>query len=522
MIEITPNTPETPLSETVVDRIRASAKRDPDREAIVCGDHRLTWRAFDDRINRAANMAIALGVQPGDNVTILSQNSIPYAELFMGLLRAGACVTPLSSMASSDALEKMVADCGANVIFLADQYRDLAAPFVSRLPLTRVAIDFAADGWLDYETLMAQAAATDPMVPIGLDDPCNLIYSSGTTGTPKGILHKHALRSAQMDRVTANGYDNGARTLLSTPLYSNTTIVAFLPTLVGGSTVYLMSKFDALKWLEIAESARITHTMLVPVQYKRLLDYPEFDRFDLSSMHIKLSTSAPLRQAVKADAMKRFPGRLIEYYGLTEGGGVTVLSLTDYPDKLHTVGQPAPGAEIRLLDEDGNDVPPGEVGEVCGRSTTMMAGYFGRDDLTEAQIWRDPDGKVFFRSGDMGRFDEDGFLILSDRKKDMIISGGLNIYADDLERVLLDDPDVTDAAVIGIPSAAWGETPLGLVVLTPGAETDGEAICARANEKLGKSQRLAGVETRETLPRSDIGKILKRDLRKPYWEGETE
>ncbi|NKX48950.1 long-chain fatty acid--CoA ligase, partial [Rhodobacteraceae bacterium R_SAG8] len=358
---------------------------------------------------------------------------------------------------------------------------------------------------------------SDPEIQIEMSDAFNLIYSSGTTGTPKGILHNHWMRSAQMDRVSPNGYDDNARTLLSTPLYSNTTIVSFLPTLYGCSTVYLMPKFDARGYLEIVQREKITHTMLVPVQYKRIMDVADFDAFDLSSMQVKFSTSAPLRAEVKADVLARFPGKLLEYYGLTEGGGVTVLNSAEHPDKLHTVGQPAPGNEIRLIDETGKEVPKGTVGEICGRGPTMMAGYFGRDDLTADYIWRDAAGNVFFRSGDMGRFDEDGFLILSDRKKDMIISGGLNIYADDLELVLLADPDVTDAAVIGVPSDAWGETPYGLVVLREGATRSGDDICADANAKLGKSQRLSAVELRDELPRSSIGKILKKELRAPFW-----
>ena len=194
-----------------------------------------------------------------------------------------------------------------------------------------------------------------------------------------------------------------------------------------------------------------------------------------------------------------------------------MLNSAEHPDKLHTVGQLAPGNDIRLIDEAGNEVPKGAVGEICGRGPTMMAGYFGRDDLTADYIWRNAEGQIYFRSGDMGRFDEDGFLILSDRKKDMIISGGLNIYADDLELVLLADPDVTDAAVIGVPSDAWGETPLGLVVLREGAARTADQVCADANEKLGKSQRLSAVEARDVLPRSSIGKILKKELRIPYW-----
>lgn len=518
MITITPAEPVEPLTETVVDMIRARARQTPQKEALVCGDERLNWSAFDARVNRVANALIARGVAKGDNIAVLSRNSIPYAELFIGVTRAGACITPLSTMASSEALGKMLKDCGAKALFLANDYRSLAAPFLPDFKGFKVAIDFEETGFDDYQTWLAEASDQDPLVPVSLLDPVNLIYSSGTTGTPKGILHHHWMRAAQMERVAPNGYDDNARTLLSTPLYSNTTIVSFLPTLVGGSTVVLMPKFDARGWLELAEAERITHTMLVPVQYKRILDVPDFGSFDLSSLRVKFSTSAPLRADVKADALARFPGRLVEFYGLTEGGAVCVLVAGDHPDKLHSVGQPAANCDIRLIDAQGQEVAPGETGEVVGRSPTMMAGYYGRDDLTEDYLWWDEQGRVFFRSGDMGRFDEDGFLILSDRKKDMIISGGLNVYANDLELVLLQDADVVDAAVIGIPSDKWGETPLGLVVLREGAKRRAVEVCAAANAKLGKSHRLSAVETRSELPRSTIGKILKKELRAPYWE----
>ncbi len=514
---VTPAKPAEDPQKTVTDAIRERAKEAPGKEAIVCGNTRLSWAEFDARSSRVANALIALGVGKGDRVAVLSPNSAAYAEIFIGTLKAGACIVPLSTMASSEALEKMVKDSGSKVFFLADHYRDLAAPFLGGIAAHCVALDFDAPGFDNYETLLADQTETDPMVPVDWDDPLNIIYSSGTTGTPKGILHDHWMRAVQMERAEPSGYCDDARTLLSTPLYSNTTIVSFLPTLYGGSTVHLMPKFDARRYLEIVEKEKITHTMLVPVQYKRIMDVPDFDSFDLSSMRVKFSTSAPLRADVKADVLARFPGKLIEYYGLTEGGGVTILVADEMTDKLHSVGQPGPGTEIKLIGPDGKEVPTGEIGEICGRSPAMMAGYFGRDDLTADYIWRDGNGDMYFRSGDMGHFDEDGFLILSDRKKDMIISGGLNIYANDLELILLRDPAVTDAAVIGIPSEQWGETPLGLVVRKPGSEKTAEAILADANAQLGKSHRLSQVEIRDTLPRSSIGKILKRELRAPYW-----
>ncbi len=520
-IAINPPAGATPPTETIVARLRANAAAHPEKLALVCGGQRIPWGGFDARTNKIANLLLGMGTAKGDNIALLSANSVPYAELFIGILKAGACVTPLSSMASSDALKKMLEDCGAKAIFVAEQYESLVSDFVLDLPIHRFAIDFDRAGYADYETSVEQAVDTDPNIALEMSDAFNLIYSSGTTGTPKGILHNHQMRTAQMERVSPNGYDDNARTLISTPLYSNTTIVSFIPTLFGGSTVHLMPKFDARTYLEIVEREAITHTMLVPVQYKRIMDVPDFDSFDLSSMRIKFSTSAPLRADVKADVLARFPGKLIEYYGLTEGGGVTVLVADEHPTKLHTVGKLAPGNDIRLIDAQGREVAQGEVGEICGRGPTMMAGYFGRDDLTADYIWRNSKGEVYFRSGDMGSFDSDGFLVLSDRKKDMIISGGLNIYANDLELALLEDADVTDAAVIGIPSDAWGETPLGLVVLRADATGTDDDILARVNARLGKSQRLSGIVVRDHLPRSTIGKILKKDLRAPYWKKEA-
>ena len=303
-----------------------------------------------------------------------------------------------------------------------------------------------------------------------------------------------------------------AVTLISTPLYSNTTLVSFLPTVAQGGTAVLMKKFDARRYLELAEAHRVTHSMLVPVQYKRIMADPEFDRFDLSAFRLKTCTSAPFSAELKRDVLDRWPGGLVEYYGLTEGGCSFMLKAHEHPDKLHTVGQPMPGHEAKLIDEEGRVAPPGEAGEIVGRSPTMMTGYLGREDKTKEMHWYDEDGGLWYRHGDIGRFDGDGFLILTDRKKDMIISGGFNIYPSDIEAVARGCAGVEDISVVGVPSEDWGETPVAFAV----GNAAPEAIRAYTNERVGKTQRLSDVVMVDDLPRSAIGKVLKRELRDRY------
>ena len=256
--------------------------------------------------------------------------------------------------------------------------------------------------------------------------------------------------------------------------------------------------------------------MLVPVQYARIMAVPDFDRYDLSAFRLKTCTSAPFSAALKADIVARWPGLLVEYYGMTEGGGTCLLVANQFPDKLHTVGRPVEGHDIRLIDDDGNEVPQGETGEVVGRSPAMMTGYFGRSEATSAAEWFDGNGNRYIRHGDVGRFDADGFLTLLDRKKDVIISGGFNVYPSDIEAVLAEHPDVADGTVIGVESEAWGETPVGFYVPRGGASDSASDILGWVNDRVGKTQRLSALEAIEELPRSAIGKVLKRELRDAY------
>ncbi len=498
---------------TLSDLVRAHAAGRGTKTALICDADQLDYASLDALVDRAAAALQRDGVAKGMSVAIVGAPSIPYAVVFLAALRAGAAAAPLAPSSTPVAIAAMVADCAAPLLFADGAARVALAetPVAARtIPLE----DEGFAGWL------APEGARPAPVAVGPADAFNIIYSSGTTGTPKGIVQSHAMRWAHIHRNAGAGFGE-AVTMVATPLYSNTTLVTFLPTLGWGGTAVLMAKFDARRFVELAARHRATHAMLVPVQYQRIMALPDFDRFDLASFRLKTCTSAPFSAALKADVVARWPGLLVEYYGMTEGGGTTMLVANAHPAKLHTVGVPVEGHDIRLIDDDGREVPQGETGEVVGRSPAMMTGYHGRKEATAAAEWFDADGHRYIRHGDIGRFDEEGFLTLMDRKKDLIISGGFNIYPSDIEAVLTAHPQVADGSVVGVPSEAWGETPVGFFVPRPGDPApDPEAIRSWVNDRLGKTQRLAALIPLADLPRSAIGKVLKRNLREQYGKGQ--
>lgn len=465
------------------------------------------WAELVGLVERLAARMVETGLQQGQSVAILGTSSVEYALVFLAAVRAGGVAAPLTTSASPEQLAGMAKDSGAIHLFIdAAKAAELGQDFMA--DLVRVPLE-SIDQW------MAPPGARAPDFVPEPNDPFNIIYSSGTTGIPKGIVHSHQMRWRQFAATALSYLGAGleVRSLASTPLYSNTTMVAFLPVLLAGGCVRVMGKFDCAKWLEHAQSDRTTITMLVPVQYQRLMDFPAFDSYDLTSLRLKYCTSAPFSPELKREVLKRMPGGLIEIYSMTEGGVVCLLAAHEFPDKLHTVGRPAPGSELKVLDDEDREVPPGTPGNLVGRSLTMMSGYKNRPDKTAEAQWTDPaTGEVWMRMGDIGRVDAEGFVELVGRAKDMIISGGFNIYPSDLEAELLKEPGVAEAAVVGVPSRAWGETPVGFVVLRDGA-AECDAILESVNARLGKTQRLAALHEIADMPRSHIGKLLKSDLR---------
>lgn len=501
----TPEAPAAPPFQAIADLVRQHARWRPLRTALVQGERHVNWAQLDAMADRIAASLQRDGVAPTESVAICASNSLEYAAVFLGALRAGAAVAPLAIQSSADQLAGMVADSGAKLLFV-----DRGVP-AFETGARRVFMDASAAPSLQ-DWLLPEGARPEP-VAVRPEWPFNIIYSSGTTGAPKGIVQAHAMRWAHVARAEAYGYGPHAVTVLATSLCSNTTLVCFFPTIAkGGCVVFGAPKFDARAYVQLAEKVRATHTMLVPVQYHRIMALPDFDRYDLSSFRMKFCTSAPFRADLKADVLARWPGGLVEFYGMTEGGGTCILEAHSFPDKLHTVGQPAEGHDIRVIDEEGKELPAGSIGEVVGRSGSMMTAYHNQPGKTREAEWFDADGQRYIRTGDVGRFDEQGFLTLMDRRKDMLISGGFNVYPSDIEAVLRKHPAVADAAVVGVPSTEWGESPVAFVVPKPDAPPPIQ-LREWANGELGKVQRLADLRYLQELPRSEIGKVLKRELR---------
>lgn len=507
-----PITAESPFT-TLPDLIARHATERASHPALVQDGRQLTYREVHAQADQVAAALQRDGLRPGDSVAVCAANSIPYAVLFVGALRAGLIVAPLAPSSTPESLLTMLKDSGAKLFFV-DKTTDSALEQVKgKLNIPLMSLDDSRP-----EQGFSQWLADERPQPVQIapEQSFNVIYSSGTTGEPKGIVQSHGMRWSHIQRGLNFGYGPDCVTLISTPLYSNTTLVSFLPTLGLGGTVVMMAKFDAATYLELAAKHQVTHTMLVPVQYQRIMAREDFDRYDLSSYKVKFSTSAPFHAELKADILARWPGGLVEFYGMTEGGGSCMLQAHLHPDKLATVGMPLDNHDMRVIDEEGNELAPGEIGEVVGHSPAMMTGYLNKPEKTAEAEWYDSTGKRFIRTGDVGRFDEEGFLTLMDRRKDMIISGGFNIYPSDLEVELRKHPDLLEVTVIGVQSRSWGETPVGYAVLKPGVETSAQEILEWFNQRVGKTQRLNRLILTNELPRSAIGKVLKRELRDSF------
>lgn len=507
---------------TIPDVVQSFGTYQPNKEAVVCGDVRRTWGAFNANVNRIGNALVASGIRKGDKVAVLMGNSVEMLEVVFGAVKSGACVVPLSGMLTGEQLAALVEDSGSCALIATADFREKLAPYLDGLTKVpehrRIAALSPEDGWIALERFTADSPSGPPNVVYEPTDEFNIIYSSGTTGLPKGIVQTHRARLHwAFSNAIEMSFTRRSRALTTTALYSNGTWLMMLPILFVGGTLVVMPEFDPEKFLIKVEEEGISHTFMVPAQYQMVLEHPSFDHYDNSGLEMLLCAGSPLRQTTKQEVIRRFGDKLIELYGFSEGFA-SMLKPGQHQEKMDSVGVPVLGFEYRILDEEGNALPANAPGEIAGYGAGIMKEYHHKPEQTRELIWRDERGRTFIRSGDIGMYDEDGFLKIVDRKKDMIISGGLNVFPADIEEIVVQHPDVMDATVIGVPHPKWDETALALVIPRSGVDADPQAIRDWCNERLAKHQRLHEVEFREEFPRNALGKVLRRLLRDPYWK----
>jgi acyl-CoA synthetase (AMP-forming)/AMP-acid ligase II len=508
--------------------LRRAAKLTPDDTAVISDKRSFTWTQLQDRVARFAGALHKLGLKTEDRVAMLSLNSDRYIEYYYGTFWAAGNVVPLNIRWSVPENIYSIKDSEARFLIVDDMFAEAGAEIAKGCPSVEFVIHAGdgptPEGMLNYETLVEEATPAEDAVRTG-EDLAGVFYTGGTTGFPKGVMLPHrALWTSAMCFGAGVAMTEEDRQLHAAPLFHIAgSAMLFSVTTFGGSHA-IIPAFDPKVFLKAVQDYDPTISLLVPTMIGMLLQDPELDNTDTSNLRRLIYGASPITLSILKEAMAKMPEtKFIHAYGQTELAPLVTLLGSDYhvlegpkAEKIRSVGRPVVAVEVEIVDEAGNEVPRGTVGEVRVRGATAMLGYWNKPEQTAATL---KDGWV--HTGDGGTMDEDGFITIVDRVKDMIITGGENVYSAEVENAIMQFPGLAECAVIGIPDAKWGEAVHAVVVPREGEDPDGDAIIEHCRGLIAHYKCPHTIDIRrEPLPKSGAGKIQKFELRAPFWEGQ--
>jgi acyl-CoA synthetase (AMP-forming)/AMP-acid ligase II len=492
-----------------------------DHVAVQCEGRTLTYAELDRRAEQVAGLLAAAGAKPGDRIAWLGRSHEAFFEIVFGAARARVCLAPINARLAIPEVAFILQDSGADLFFVTPEFFAAAQSVVSLVdrPIRLIGLRETCDGFDSYEALR-DAAPPAATAPPTLQDDVLQLYTSGTTGLPKGVRLDNANYAAFLElRTQVEGFDYGAddTVLIVMPLFHVAGTNISFSGLAAGGRVILLPEFSPAAVLRLIEQERVAHIFLVPAMINMLLQAPEIEGADLSSLKSVAYGASPISEAVLATATARFGCGFIQFYGMTESTGAgTFLTPSEHRGELmRSCGRAWPSMAVKIIGEDGEEVGTGEIGEIAIWGGMVMAGYWNRPEATAETV--SPDR--WLKTGDAGYRNADGYIFVHDRVKDMIVSGGENIYPAEVENAILGCPGVADAAVIGVPDERWGEAVKAVVVCAAGCEPDPQAVIAWARERIAGYKAPKSVDFIDVLPRNASGKVLRRELRKPYWEG---
>jgi acyl-CoA synthetase (AMP-forming)/AMP-acid ligase II len=510
----------------LADIIRAQGKARGDTMAFEFEGRRTSYAELDSHTNRIANGLKALGVKPRERVAYLGKNSDIYFELLLGAMKANVVMAPVNWRLAGPEIAFIVEDCKAPVLFVGPEFIEQVRSIQAQLPNVRtfIATEGGAPDWQDFAIWREAQSSDDPKVPISPKDIAIQLYTSGTTGKPKGAMLSHAnflnlVRAGGSEKPDWNKWSEDDVSLVAMPVFHIGGSGWGVLGLYHGAKGVIAREFDPTRILDFFERSGITKLFMVPAAMQFVVRQPRAREVDFSKLKFMLYGASPIPAALLKECIAVFKCGFVQMYGMTETTGTIVaLPPEDHVeglDRMRSAGKALPGVELAILDAEGKRLPPGEVGEIATRSGSNMAGYWNLPEATAKTL----DADNWLRTGDAGYMDSDGYLYIHDRIKDMIISGGENIYPAEVESAICDHPDVAEVAVVGIPDEQWGEAVKAIVVMKPGKKATSSEIIGFTRERIAGFKTPKSVDFIAALPRNASGKILRRHLRDPYWVG---